>query len=126
MTRSLALLGCGVLPLILSGCYSRVVGASGLGAAKYSIEPSARSNTAADRAVDSWLSPGTKALSRTGKWSHDSVDPSAVPRRRTPGLGATQRAGVRTSGPGARATTDASSASPSSPTQADPVSKPER
>jgi hypothetical protein len=129
MTRSLALLGCGVL-LILPGCYSRVVGASGLGAVKYTIEPSARSNTAADRAVDSWWKPGAQAASpttRKSRWSGDIVDPAATPRRRTPSLGATQRAGVRTSTPGAQAPNDAPSPTPPTPpTQADPVSKPDR
>jgi hypothetical protein len=41
--------------LALGGCYQRVVGTRGLGAAGTRVHPEYRSDTAADRAVDGML-----------------------------------------------------------------------
>jgi hypothetical protein len=44
-----------LLLLPLAGCYNRVVATHGLGASGVRTQPSYRSNTAADRAVDGLL-----------------------------------------------------------------------
>ncbi|MCX5690579.1 MAG: hypothetical protein NTV94_12495 [Planctomycetota bacterium] len=56
----------------LGGCYERVVSANGIGASTASVQDSYRSNTAADRAIDSVVSK-PKPSSRAQRW----VDPGS-------------------------------------------------
>jgi hypothetical protein len=63
------------------GCYERVVGASGIGASASTVEPSYRSNTAADRAFDGMVET-PRPPSRSKRW----VDPgSKDPGSKSPG-----------------------------------------
>jgi hypothetical protein len=62
MIRRLAILAvCLALPL-LGGCYQRVVSSKGFGGMGTTVEEPYRSNTAADRAVDSMFGPPEKTF----------------------------------------------------------------
>lgn len=71
MTRALALLLALALLALLGGCYSRTVSTKGIGSYGSNVEESYRSDTAADRWVDSlFAKPKTTTKSRwieTGK-----------------------------------------------------------
>jgi hypothetical protein len=56
MRRTTCLIVSSLALLALAGCYERTVKARGVGAMGKSLEPSYRSNTAADRAIDSLFS----------------------------------------------------------------------
>lgn len=61
-----------VAAVSLGGCYERVVSANGIGASSADVQGGYRSNTAADRALDSVISK-PKPASRSQRW----VDPGS-------------------------------------------------
>ena len=84
---------------MLAGCYERVVSARGIGSDRYSVQPSQRSNTAADRALDGLWQSSPQTISTKSKWSADKITTpntwSSAPQ------GAVYRPGIspKTSGP---------------------------
>jgi hypothetical protein len=72
---------CGLLVVCCSaGCYERVVSAKGLGASRFNVQESGRSNTAADRAFDSLFQSESKPDSNRGWGASPGVPRNAMPK----------------------------------------------
>ena len=91
MARRLTIFGLGFCVLACSGCYERVVSSRGLGSA--TVQEPYRSNTAADRYVDSMFGPPPKTfksadntpLQGHSRWTSDSTGGGIKAPMPTPG-----------------------------------------